>query len=88
MSDATVAVQNAMAELGGPVLPNAHTRFQHMWQWDGRPAQLMSRAIDETGYVQPSLESFRKGRGPGTDYHFNAIRSWLVEADGSVFFGG
>ena len=66
----------------------AHVRFQHMWQWDGKPAQLMSRAIDETGYVQPMLDVFRRVRGAGTDFHFNAIRSWLVEPDGRVYFGG
>ena len=76
------------AELTSAVLPMAHTRFVHMWHWDGGPAQLMSRAIDETGYVQPTLETFRRGRGAGTDYHFNAIRTWLVEQDGRVFFGG
>ena len=76
------------AELVGAALPNAHTRFQHMWKWDGRPARLMSRAVDETGYVQPTLETYRRVRGAGTDYHFNAIRTWLVESDGRVFFGG
>ena len=48
----------------------------------------MSRAIDVTGYVQPTLQTFRDTRGAGTDYHFNAIRTWLVEQDGSVYFGG
>ena len=48
----------------------------------------MSRAIDETGYSQPTLAEFRKVRGAGTDYHFNAIRSWKVAADGTVTFGG
>ena len=76
------------AELVSPVLSMAHVRFQHMWQWDGKPAQLMSRAIDETGYVQPMLDVFRRVRGAGTDFHFNAIRSWLVEPDGRVYFGG
>ena len=76
------------AELIGPVLPHAHTRFQYMWKWDGRPAVLMSRAVDETGYVQPTLAAFRHGRGPGTDYHYNAIRSWVVAGDGAVTFGG
>ncbi len=76
------------AELVSPVLPMAHVRFQHMWQWDGKAAQLMSRAIDETGYVQPSIDVFRGVRGAGTDFHFNAIRSWLVEPDGRVYFGG
>lgn len=76
------------AELVGPVLPKAHTRFRHMWRWDGGPARLMSRAVDETGYVQPTVETYRRARGAGTDFHFNAIRSWLVEVDGRVFFGG
>ena len=76
------------ATLAAPVLPMAHTRFQHMWRWDGRPARLMSRAVDETGYVQPTLETYRQARGAGTDFHFNAIRTWLVEADGRVFFEG
>jgi len=74
------------AELTGPVLPLAHTRFVHMWRWDGRPARLMSRAVDETGSVQPTLAQFRAARGAGTDYHFNHIRAWDVAADGQVFF--
>ncbi|GAC1480719.1 MAG: sulfite dehydrogenase [Gemmatimonadaceae bacterium] len=77
-----------VAELVNPVLPMAHVRFRHMWKWDGKPAQLMSRAIDETGYVQPTLETFRRVRGVGTDFHFNAIRTWLVKEDGRVYFGG
>ncbi len=76
------------AELVSPVIPMAHVRFQHLWHWEGGPAQLMSRAIDETGYVQPTLATFRAGRGLGTDFHFNAIRTWLVEPDGRVYFGG
>ena len=76
------------SQLVSPVLPMAHTRFQHMWKWDGKPAQLLSRAIDETGYVQPTVETFRRVRGAGTDFHFNAMRTWLVEPDGRVFFGG
>jgi sulfane dehydrogenase subunit SoxC len=58
-----------------------------MWQWNGRAATLMSRAIDETGYVQPSLAVFEAGRGPGTDFHFNHIRSWIVKPDGLVHYG-
>ena len=76
------------AEFTSPVLPMAHVRFEHMWKWDGGAAHLMSRAIDETGYVQPMLDVFRRVRGAGTDYHFNAIRSWLVQPDGRVYFGG
>jgi sulfane dehydrogenase subunit SoxC len=76
------------AKLVGAVLPHAHTRFQHMWQWNGRPTVLMSRARDETGYMQPTITEYRRVRGPGTDYHFNAIRSWRVGADGAVTFNG
>lgn len=74
-------------ELHGPVHTKAHTRFSLMWEWDGRDAVIMSRAIDETGYVQPTLAEFERARGPGTDFHFNAIKPWKVQSDGRVFFG-
>jgi sulfane dehydrogenase subunit SoxC len=74
------------AELLGAVHPKAHTRFRHMWQWDGRPARLMSRAVDDTGAVQPTRERFVAVRGRGTDFHFNHIRAWDVAADGAVHF--
>lgn len=76
------------AKLQEPVLPKAYTRFVHMWRWDGQPAVLMSRATDETGYVQPTRAEFRDARGPGTDYHYNHIRAWRVEAGGQVVFEG
>lgn len=76
------------AELLGPVMPKAHTRFQQMWQWNGGEHLLMSRAVDETGYVQPTLSELRAVRGPGTDYHFNPIRAWRVRGDGTVTFEG
>jgi sulfane dehydrogenase subunit SoxC len=76
------------AELQTPVLPKAHTRFRMMWQWRGDPATLMSRATDESGYVQPTRAVFEAGRGRGTDYHFNHIRAWRVEPDGRVSFAG
>jgi sulfane dehydrogenase subunit SoxC len=75
------------ADLIGTIHPHAHTRFELMWKWDGRATRLMSRARDETGYVQPTLEEYRRVRGKGTDYHFNAIRTWDVAADGTVTFG-
>ena len=74
------------AQLQEPVLPKCATRFRHIWNWDGGEALLMSRAIDETGYVQPDLETLIAARGPGTSYHYNNIRPWRVEADGRVFF--
>jgi sulfane dehydrogenase subunit SoxC len=75
------------AELQGPVLPQCHTRFRYLWNWDGRESLIMSRAVDETGYAQPTLAQLRAVRGSGTFYHFNHIRAWRVHRDGSVVFG-
>lgn len=74
------------AELQEPVLSRAHTRFRLMWEWNGRPAALMSRAVDETGNVQPTRAAFEAQRGSGTDYHYNYVRVWNVERDGRVMF--
>ena len=75
------------AELQEPVLSKAHTRFRLMWRWEGGAATILSRAVDETGAVQPTRAEFRARRGAGTDYHFNHIRAWVVEPDGRVYFG-
>ncbi len=77
----------APAELQQPVLPKCHTRFRHLWNWDGRDTTILSRAVDETGYVQPTLDELRAARGRGTTYHFNHIRAWTVRRDGAVVFG-
>ena len=42
------------AALDGPVLPKALTRFRMPWRWNGGPSVLQSRAVDETGAVQPT----------------------------------
>jgi sulfane dehydrogenase subunit SoxC len=73
------------AELEEPVLSKALTRFSLPWRWDGRPVLLESRAIDETGYVQPTIEQLRKARGSSSVYHNNSIQTWQVKPDGSVF---
>lgn len=75
------------AALQGPVLPKAHVRFRHPWNWTGDPAEIMSRATDETGYVQPTWEALRAARGPNTRYHQNPITSWAIADDGQVLFG-
>jgi sulfane dehydrogenase subunit SoxC len=74
------------AELRSPALPKAHVRFELPWRWTGDNSLLMSRAIDETGYVQPTYAELRAARGPATEYHFNCIRGWRVARDGSVTF--
>jgi sulfane dehydrogenase subunit SoxC len=74
------------AELLTPLTNKAAVRFETMWQWTGRETVLMSRAVDDQGYVQPTMAQLRAVRGPGTDYHFNPIRAWRVASDGSVTF--
>lgn len=76
------------AELSGTPQPKAHVRFQYMWKWEGDDATLLSRATDETGYVQPTRSRLIEVRGAGTDYHFNAIAGWRVQRDGAVFYHG
>jgi sulfane dehydrogenase subunit SoxC len=72
------------ARLQEPVLPKALTRFRLPWRWDGGPLVLASRAIDETGYVQPRLSEILASRGANSLYHNNAIQFWSVAADGGV----
>lgn len=74
------------ARLEDPVLPRCGTRFRHAWRWDGSETVLQSRAVDETGAVQPTHDEFLEQRGPGTRYHYNHIRGWRVTADGSVLY--
>jgi sulfane dehydrogenase subunit SoxC len=75
------------AELTGPVLPIAHTRFRWSWRWDGREAMIASRATDDTGYVQPTLPDLLKARGLNSGYHNNAIQPWKVSAAGVITNG-
>lgn len=73
------------AELKEPVLSKALTRFTLPWRWDGKPAFLESRAVDETGFVQPTLAALRNIRGTNSVYHNNSIQTWQVKPDGSVY---
>jgi sulfane dehydrogenase subunit SoxC len=72
------------AALQEPVLPKCLTRFRLPWTWDGEPALLQSRAIDETGYVQPPRTALTDVRGVNSVYHFNGIQTWQVAADGAI----
>ena len=74
----------AAAALQEPVLSRALTRFRHAWQWDGRPAVIQSRAVDETGYVQPAFAELLAKRGDNSFYHNNAVQPWRVATDGGV----
>lgn len=72
------------ARLQEPVLTRALTRFRLSWRWDGSPAVIQSRAIDETGYVQPTLAELLAVRGENYFYHNNAIWPWRIAESGEV----
>jgi sulfane dehydrogenase subunit SoxC len=74
----------AAAAFSGPVLPKALTRFRMAWQWDGSPAVIMSRAVDDTGAVQPMRTALLAERGGPYRYHYHAVQSWGVTGAGEV----
>ena len=72
------------AVLQDPILPKCHTRFYLPWRWSGEDVILQSRCLDETGYVQPSRAALVAVRGVNSVFHYNAIQSWKIAADGQV----
>lgn len=74
----------AQAALQAPVLPQCLTRFRMPWQWRGERAVLKSRVTDDTGVVQPERKALVAERGTNGYFHYNAIVSWAVAADGAV----
>jgi sulfane dehydrogenase subunit SoxC len=72
------------AELDGPVLSKAATRFRLPWRWQGEETSLQSRCTDETGYVQPTREMLLAVRGKNASDHYNGIKQWFIHKDGAV----
>lgn len=72
------------ARLAKPGERMALTRFYLDADWQGEEMLLQSRAIDETGYVQPTKDQLRTVRGENSVYHNNGIQTWLVGSDGRV----
>jgi sulfane dehydrogenase subunit SoxC len=72
------------ATLQEPVLPKCLTRFRLPWTWDGGPALLQSRAVDEGGIVQPTKAGLIQARGVNFGYHYNAIQAWRIAQGGTV----
>jgi len=73
---ATAALENTQA--------HALTRFRIPWHWEGQPAQLVSRATDENGSVQPSRDALVSSKGSNVYYHYNGMTLWGVNEDGSI----
>jgi sulfane dehydrogenase subunit SoxC len=68
----------------------AHVRFAYQWNWDGSETAILSRATDEIGQQQPTLEQIAKffnrpvGSVPGLN---NSIMPWKIAKDGMVTNG-
>lgn len=75
------------ARLQEPVLTKALTAFRAAFEWNGQELMIMSRAIDETGYVQPMLEQLIGERGKVSFYHNNSVQPWRVSRNGEVTNG-
>jgi sulfane dehydrogenase subunit SoxC len=75
------------AALDQPVLSKALTSFRAPFDWNGEELMIMSRAVDETGYVQPTLQQLIDVRGKYSFYHNNAIQPWRIAATGEVTNG-
>lgn len=74
----------AEARLASEPQSKALTRFHYDMDWDGSEMFIMSRVMDETGYVQPTKDQLRAIRGTNNVYHNNAIQPWWVHANGEV----
>ena len=72
------------ARLEEPVLPRCLTRFRLPFDWQGEELLLQSRAVDETGAVQPTYAQALSDKGETGIYHNNAITTWHVASDGKV----
>ncbi len=72
------------ARISGPSLDKSIHRFYYEFDWDGKPLLLQSRAIDSTGYVQPTKDELRAIRGVNSIYHNNGIQTWYVNENGEA----
>ena len=72
------------ARLAKPGEKMALTRFYLDMDWGGSEMLLQSRAMDETGYVQPTKAQLREVRGLNSIYHNNCIQTWWVRENGET----
>ena len=72
------------ARIDGLVLDKACVRFYFDFEWNGEELLLQSRALDDTGYVQPSKDALRKVRGVNSIYHNNGIQTWALKRNGEL----
>ena len=71
------------ALMDGPVLDKSLVRFRLPWRWNGEATQLLSRASDAQG-MQPGRDELLAAWGDRFFYHYNAIQTWQVDAQGGL----
>jgi sulfane dehydrogenase subunit SoxC len=74
-------------DAGHPVLPKCPGPLPAPVGVERERLHILSRATDETGYVQPTVQQLWEARGERTSYHQNHQRAWKVARDGAVTFG-
>ena len=72
------------ADLKGLVLPKSWTRWSFMYRYEGKPLLLTSRAMDDAGYIQPTVDQEVGALGVEGVYHRNGVETWEVTAEGKV----
>jgi len=73
------------ASLKGLVLPKSWTRWSYMHTFKkGEKLILASRAMDDAGYIQPTIDEEVSIMGVESVYHRNAVETWEVTATGEV----
>ena len=73
------------ASLKGLVLPKSWTRFSFMYKFDGNKSIIISsRATDDVGRTQPTIDEEVDKVGVESIYHRNSILSWEIKENGEV----
>ncbi|MDX9742421.1 MAG: sulfite dehydrogenase [Arcobacteraceae bacterium] len=70
------------AKLKGLVLPKSWTRFSYITKWNGKPLLLASRAMDDSGNIQPTIDEETSVIGVESVYHRNGIVTWQINEKG------
>jgi len=79
------------ASLKGLVLPKCWTRWSYLYtipkgfkHTNGKQLLLTSRAMDDAGYIQPTVQEEVDVMGVESVYHRNGIETWEVNEKGEV----
>lgn len=74
----------APAHLDAQYGDKALARFRLPWRWLGGSSQLISRATDNKGTLQPTRAALIAEKGQQAFYHYNAQQCWQIDSSGEV----